>query len=59
MKASFAAGSKNLLPMVIFGVFLVVALFFAMLPVGMGLLLLLPVFSGAVYASYRDIFMGS
>lgn len=59
MKASFAAGAKNLLPMVIFGVFLVVALFFAMLPLGMGLLLLLPVFSGAVYASYRDIFMGS
>jgi uncharacterized membrane protein len=59
MKASFAAGAKNLLPMLIFGVFLVVALFFAMLPVGMGLLLLLPVVSGAVYASYRDIFMGS
>ena len=59
MKASFAAGTKNLLPMVIFGVFLVVALFFAMLPLGMGLLLLLPVFSGAVYASYRDIFLGS
>ena len=59
MKASFAAGAKNWLPMVIFGIFLVVALFFAMLPVGMGLLLLLPVFSGAVYASYRDIFAGT
>ena len=59
MKASFAAGARNWLAMCIFGVFLVVALFFAMLPVGMGLLLLLPVFSGAVYASYRDIFMGS
>src|SRR5574343_401597 len=59
MKASFTAGARNWLPMCIFGVFLVVALFFAMLPVGMGLLQLLPVFSGAVYASYRDIFMGS
>jgi uncharacterized membrane protein len=59
MKASFAAGAKNFLPMAIFGVFLVVALFFAMLPVGMGLLLLLPVASGAVFASYRDIFAGS
>ncbi len=56
MKASFQAGARNWLPMVIFGVFLVVALFFAMLPLGLGLLLLLPVFSGAVYASYRDIF---
>jgi hypothetical protein len=34
-------------------------LFFAMLPFGLGLLLLLPVFSGAVYASYRDIFVAS
>lgn len=59
MKASFAAGAKNLLPMAIFGIFLVVALFFAMLPIGLGLLLLLPVFSGAVYASYRDIFSGT
>jgi uncharacterized membrane protein len=59
MKASFTAGARNWLPMSIFGVFLVVALFFAMLPLGMGLLLLLPVVSGAVYASYRDIFMGS
>lgn len=58
MRASFDAGAKNWLAMMIFGVFLVVALFFAMLPLGLGLLLLLPVFSGAVYASYRDIFVG-
>lgn len=58
MRASFLAGAKNWLPMVIFATFLVVALFFAMLPLGLGLLLLLPVFSGAVYASYRDIFVG-
>ncbi|WP_412478619.1 BPSS1780 family membrane protein [Azonexus sp. IMCC34839] len=59
MKASFAAGAKNWLAMVIFAVFLVVVLFFAMLPLGLGLLLLLPVASGAVYASYRDIFVGA
>ena len=58
MKASFVAGYKNWLAMVIFGIFLVVALFFAMLPLGLGMVLLLPVFSGAVYASYRDIFVG-
>ena len=57
MKASFAAGLKNWLPMVIFGLILVVALFFATLPAGLGFLLLVPVFSGAVYASYRDIFL--
>ena len=57
MRASFDAGAKNWLAMVIFGIFLIVSLFFAMLPLGLGLLLLLPVFSGAVYASYRDIFV--
>lgn len=56
MKASFFAAYRNMLPMGIFGVFVMVAFFFAMLPVGMGLLLFMPVFSGAVYASYRDIF---
>ena len=59
LRASFDAGAKNWLAMVIFGTFLIVALFFAMLPLGLGLLLLLPVFSGAVYASYRDIFVGA
>lgn len=57
MRASFAAGVRNWLVMAIFGVFLMVAAFFAMLPLGLGLMLLLPVFSAAVYASYRDIFL--
>ncbi len=59
MKASFAAGAKNWLAMCVFATFLVIALFFAMLPMLLGLLLFLPVFSGAVYASYRDIFAGA
>ena len=58
MKASFAAGAKNWLAMCVFATFLVIALFFAMLPMLLGLLLFLPVFSGALYASYRDIFLG-
>ena len=58
MKASFAAGAKNWLAMLVFGVILMVAAFFAMLPLGLGMLLLLPIFCGAVYASYRDIFVG-
>ncbi|HEX6734527.1 MAG TPA: BPSS1780 family membrane protein [Azonexus sp.] len=59
MRASFEAGAKNWMVMCIFGIFLLVALFFAMLPLFLGLLLLLPIFSGAVYASYRDIFEGT
>lgn len=58
MKASLAAGARNWLAMTVFGVLLVVAAFFAMLPLGLGLLLLVPVVSAAVYASYRDIFTG-
>ena len=58
MRASFDAGARNWLAMTVFGIFLIVALFFAMLPLGLGMLLLMPIFSGAVYASYRDIFVG-
>ena len=58
MKASFEAGVKNWLAMSFFGIMLMIMAFFAMLPIGLGLLLLVPVFSGAVYASYRDIFEG-
>lgn len=59
MKASFAAGAKNWLVMIIFGILLSIAAFFALLPVGIGMLLLLPIASAAVYASYRDIFPGA
>ena len=56
MKASFAAGAKNWVVMLVFGLILVVALFFSLLPLMLGLVLFLPIFSGAAYASYRDIF---
>ncbi|MCL2523091.1 MAG: DUF2189 domain-containing protein [Betaproteobacteria bacterium] len=59
MRASVAAGVRNWEAMVIFAMLLTIALFFAMLLLGLGLLLLLPVLSGAVYASYRDIFVGA
>jgi uncharacterized membrane protein len=59
MKASFAAGLKNWLPMAIFAIILVVCVFFAMLPLALGMILLVPIFCGAAYASYRDIFVGA
>lgn len=59
MRASFLAGARNFVPMLIFATFLIVALFFAMLPAFLGLVLFVPVVSGAVYASYRDIFTGN
>ena len=57
MKASFAAGARNWLAMSIFGLFLSVGGFFAMLPLGLGMLVFMPIMSGAVYASYRDMFI--
>ena len=57
MKASFAAGARNWVAMLVFGLILIVALFFALLPLMLGLVLFLPIFSGAAYASYRDIFV--
>lgn len=59
MKASFRAGMKNWVVMVVFGLLLVIGLFFALLPVMLGLLLFVPVFTGAAYQSYREIFLES
>lgn len=58
MKASFFACLKNWLPFLVYGVILFVLFFFAALPVGLGFLVLIPVLAGALYASYRDIFVG-
>ena len=59
MKASFAAGVKNWLAMFVFALLLAVAMFFAALPFFVGFLLLIPLFTGAIYASYLDIFEGA
>lgn len=58
MQASFQACLKNWLPMLVYGVILALLLFVAALPLGLGLLVLIPVLSGAAYASYRDVFIG-
>ena len=56
-KASLNACLKNILPFLIFGLIVSVLTFFAALPVGLGFLVLLPVLSGALYASYQDVFV--
>ena len=59
MKASFAAGVKNWAAMVVFALLLSIGAFFALLPLGLGMLVFLPIVAGAVYASYRDLFIES
>ena len=59
LRASFGACLKNLLPFLVYGLIVTVLLFFAALPAGLGLLVLLPVIAGSAYASYRDIFVAN
>lgn len=59
MKASFNACVKNTLAFLVFGLIALVLCFFAALPIGLGFLVLGPVLSGALYVSYRDIFVGT
>ncbi len=56
LKASFNACLKNVLPFLVYGLIVLVLAFFAALPLFLGVLVLLPVISGSVYRSYRDIF---
>lgn len=58
MKASFSANLKNWLVLLVFGLIVLVLCFFAALPMGLGFLVLIPVMYGALYASYKDIFLG-
>lgn len=58
MKASLAAILKNWLPMTVFGLIVAVLAFFCLIPMGLGFLVLVPVLAGALYSSYKDIFVG-
>lgn len=57
LKASFLACAANWLPFLVFGLIALVLTFFALLPLGLGLILLLPVMVGSLFAAYRDIFV--
>lgn len=59
MKASFEACARNWLALLIHALVFAVMLFFALLPAGLGLLILIPIQCGTLYASYRDIFPAS
>ncbi|HMM54825.1 MAG TPA: BPSS1780 family membrane protein [Candidatus Desulfobacillus sp.] len=56
MQASFSACLKNLVPFLVYGVILFVLCMVAMIPFGLGMLVMVPVMMGSVYASYVEIF---
>ncbi|MDS4027903.1 MAG: BPSS1780 family membrane protein [Candidatus Contendobacter sp.] len=53
---SIAACWANMLPLLVFGLIYLVLGMVAVIPIGLGMLVLGPVTVGAVYASYRDVF---
>ena len=56
MKTSFSACLSNMLPFLLYGIIALVLTGLAMIPFGLGLLVLLPTLFASVYAGYRDIF---
>jgi uncharacterized membrane protein len=56
MKTSFAAGLKNIVAFLIFGVLYFIAAIIASIPLGLGWLVLVPVLLFAAYRSYIDVF---
>jgi uncharacterized membrane protein len=57
MRMSFFACLKNFLPFLLYGIALMLLSVIAMLPLGLGLLVLWPVMWASTYASYRDMFV--
>jgi uncharacterized membrane protein len=56
MLRSFSASLANTLPFLIYGIFSLVLLVLAAIPMGLGFLVAIPVLVGSLYASYVDIF---
>jgi len=56
MKASFDACLRNIVPMLVYSLLGLVFAIVASIPLGLGWLVLAPVFAASVYASYKDIF---
>jgi len=56
MKLSFIACLKNMLPFLLYGLIFMVILVVAIIPVGLGLIIAVPVMMTSLYTSYVDVF---
>ncbi|MBZ4201282.1 MAG: hypothetical protein LAC66_05260 [Methylotenera sp.] len=56
MKLSFTACLNNLLPFFLYGLIFTGLLLLAIIPLGLGLLIVVPVMMTSLYASYADVF---
>lgn len=57
MKASFSACLRNWLPFTVYGLAGLALTIAAMIPFGLGLLVLVPVITASIYTGYKDIFV--
>lgn len=58
MVLSFRGCLRNVIPSLVFGIAALALTILALIPVGLGLLIMMPVMFAAVYISYREIFLG-
>jgi uncharacterized membrane protein len=56
VKASISANISNIVPMLVYGVISFVLFFLAMIPLGLGLIVVIPMSIGAIYFATKDIF---
>jgi len=56
MRLSFFACLRNFLPFLVYGVISAILLLLAMIPLGLGLLIMIPTMTASLYVSYKDIF---
>jgi uncharacterized membrane protein len=56
MKASFWGCLRNIVPFLIYGIIMLVLAFLAVIPIGLGMLVWIPLTFTSTYAAYRDIF---
>ena len=56
MKISFVACLRNVLPFTVYSLITMVLMLLAAMPLGLGLLVMIPTMTASLYASYKDIF---
>ncbi|VAX07761.1 hypothetical protein MNBD_GAMMA26-855 [hydrothermal vent metagenome] len=59
LKTSYNACLLNIIPLLLFSIIYIILFFLAIIPFGLGLILLIPVVFCAVYCSYKSIFRSS
>jgi uncharacterized membrane protein len=56
MKLSFVGCLRNIWPFLVYGVIAFILMMIAMIPFGLGMLILVPVLNASIYVGYKDVF---